>query len=107
MSMRVVVKFHQNARKDYDEWQTRLSQPPTGNAGIARMNAEEMVRQFEKSNGIPSGAKLRAERDPQVWEWRFSSDTWIQFICRKRRQGLWGGASLEVIVTAITNQPLG
>lgn len=105
--MRVVVKFHDTARASYLEWQARLSQPPTGNPGIARVHAEELIHQLQVHGGVPPGAEFRPELDPPAWVWRYSSDTWVRFVLRERRLRLWGGTILEVRVTGVMNQPPG
>ena len=105
--MRVVVKFHKTARDAYQAWQARLSEPPTGNAGVALIHAEEMIRRLEETDGVPSGAKFHPEFNPPCWVWRFSTDTWIRFVHKSRRTGGWGwgGITLEVVVTDVLNQP--
>jgi hypothetical protein len=103
--MRVVVKFHHSARADYLAWQTRLRDSRSGNAEVARIHAEELIRELEQHNGMPPGAKFRADVDPPSWIWRFSADTWVRYVLRDRRSGLWGSSVREIIVTAVANQP--
>jgi len=99
--MRVVVKFHESARADYEAWQAHLSQPPTGNPGIASLHAEELTRELQRTGGAPAGALFRVDLDPPSWVWRFTAETWVRFVRRERRLGLWGGVVVEVIVTAV------
>ena len=61
-SMRVVVKVHRTAETDYRAWQARLSEPPTGNAGIALIHAEEMIRQLEQTDGVPLRTQVEKNR---------------------------------------------
>lgn len=103
--MRVIVKIHELARRDFEEWQSRLRQPPTGHSEIASIQAEEMIRQLIEFNGIPPAAKQIAGVDPPCWIWRFSTDLWVQFVHREKRTGWWGGTIREVIVTAMANRP--
>ena len=99
--MRVVVKFHESAHADYEAWKARLSKEPSGNPGIARLHAEELIAQFETHGGRPPGAVLRHELDPPSWIWRFASDTTIRFVRREQRKGIWGGLFVEVLIIGV------
>ena len=66
--------------------------------------AEELIRELERTGGAPAGAVFRAELDPPSWAWRFTAETWVRFVRRERRLGLWGGVVVEVIVTAVVIQ---
>lgn len=103
--MHVVVKFHDSARADYEAWVARLSQPPTGNPGLAAIHVDEMIRQFREHDGRPPDAEFCPDLDPPSWQWRYSADTWVRFLTRVTRAGVWGGPSVEVIVTRVTNRP--
>jgi hypothetical protein len=103
--MRVIVRFHESARVGYESWQARLSREPIGSHALARLHAEELIRQFEIHDGVPEGARFRSDLDPPAWIWRFSSDTWVQFIRRTRKVGLWGQVAVEILVTGLRNHP--
>jgi hypothetical protein len=105
--VRVVVKFHESARADYDAWQARLAASPTGNPAVARVHAEELVRHLVQTNGLPPGATFHPELDPPCWVWRYSADTWVRFVHKGRRTGAWGGVVLEVVVTGVSSLPPG
>lgn len=105
--MRVVIRFHESVRAAYEEWQARLSRPPTGNPGVARLHAEELIRQLRDSDGLPEGAHFHPELDPPSWVWRFATDTWVRFTHQQRRVGLWGGRVAEVLVIGVAPHPPG
>jgi hypothetical protein len=102
-SMRVVIKFHESAKADYDAWIRRLSQPPTGNTGMALVHADELIRELQRTEGIPSQAIYHPELDPPSWVWRYTSTTWIRFV-RKQRRTILGGATLEIVVIGLLEQ---
>lgn len=103
--MRVIVKFHESARDDYDAWVARLRSAPTGNAEVARIHAEELVKQLRATDGMPAGAVFRDDLDPASWVWRFSADTWVRYVLKDIRVGMFGGLTVEVVVTAVATRP--
>lgn len=103
--MRVIVKFHESARDDYNAWVERLRTAATGNVEVARIHAEELIGQLKVSGGAPAGAVFRAELAPPSWVWRFSADTWVRYIVRDIRVGMFGALTVEVIVLAVATRP--
>jgi hypothetical protein len=103
--MRVIVKFHETARTDYEEWQARLSESPTGSEELARVHVEELIRRFEETGGLPAEATFHPDLDPPSWVWRFSSDTWVRFTRRVTRSGMFGRPTAEVIVIGVSVHP--
>jgi hypothetical protein len=100
--MRVIVKFHETARADYEDWQARLSESPTGNEGMARLHVEELIRRLQETGGLPTEATFHPELDPPSWIWRFSSDTWVRFTRKETRTGLWGRPTAEVLIIGVS-----
>ena len=103
--MRVVVKVHRTAETDYRAWQARLRQPPTGNAGIARLHAEELFRRLIDSQGEPPNSEKDESQNPPIYVWRYANDTWIRFIHRDET-GRFGSRVRKVVILGIaTSRP--
>ena len=102
--MRVVVKVHRTAETDYRAWQARLSLPPTGNAGVARLHAGEMVRQLIETHGVPPNSEKDESKNPAIYVWRYSNDTWVRFTHRDE-VGRFGSRFRKVVILGIAALP--
>jgi len=102
----VIVRFHESARDDYDGWVERLRSAPTGNAEVARIHAEQLIEQLKATGGAPAGAVYRNELTPPSWVWRFSADTWVRYVVREMRVGMFGGLTAEVVILAVATRPI-
>lgn len=103
--MKVIVKFHHVARESLATWQKNLSREPGGNPALATFICDELVRELERHDGVPPGAYLDRDLAPPRWVWRFSADTWIQYLHHPVGHGFWRQATREVIILEISPRP--
>jgi hypothetical protein len=100
--VRVVVRFHPDARPGIAAWLARLVQAPTGGVDVAGLHVRELVRQFEASDGVPQDAVITGmSGGRREYLWRYASDTWVRFEVEDVRRSVWTGWERQVLVTAI------
>lgn len=103
--MRVVVKFHRTVEPALEEWWRAICQAHHGNADLARLARDELVRQLQDAKGLPHGAEFLRTHVPPCWGWRFTANTWVLYQYRDRHLGFWHGIERTVVVIGVRNQP--
>ena len=97
--MTVVVKFHGQASPSLVAWQQRLLARPPHDPRMAYIPIEEMIRWFEKYDGVPPGSAFQSE-PTRRYVARYSADTWVHFKYKDT-----GRRTREVIVLGVTDSP--
>lgn len=102
--MKTVVKVHDSVAADYLAWVERNRRPPTGSDDMARLLEQELFAELKRTDGFPSSARYVESDDGSFWLWRYTADTWVQFVIHD--QAAWfGGRVRKVVITGISDSP--
>jgi hypothetical protein len=80
--MRVAVKFHRRAEPSLREWRDRILATPPGDPRMPQVLVDELVGQFERTQGLPPGCQWRRDLDPPGYVWRYAGDAWVHYLLR-------------------------
>jgi hypothetical protein len=98
------VRFHVDTERDFAKWIHGNDVRRGSHPAITEALIDELISELKASEGNPIGAFFVPQLQPPRWVWRFSSDTWISYILRTKRTGLFGSVTLEVIVLSIASE---
>ncbi len=98
--MTVVVKFHGSASPSLAAWRRRLLAMPPHDPAMAHVLIDEMVRWFQKYDGVPPDTVVANQPTPRHVA-KFSADTWVHFQIKKTGTG----RVRSVIVLGVTDSP--
>lgn len=102
--MKTIVKIHEAIAADYIAWQERNRRPPTGSDDMARLLEQELIAELGRTDGFPPSAKFIEGGGQSYWLWRYTADTWVQFVIHD--QAGWFGSRLrKVVIIGIADSP--
>lgn len=103
--MRVVVKRHRQSAIGFVTWQARVAAQPPHDPAVWRVLWDEAVRQFETHDGLPPAANWHAQSSPPRYVWRYTSDTWIHFVVKQKKDAWFTPTYREVVVIEVSVTP--
>lgn len=95
--MQTVVRFHRRAEPSVRAWQARVLATPPADPRMPRLMLDELIAQFERTDGVPPGATWRADLAPPGFVWRYAGDAWVHYLLRTPDR-----RTREVLVLAVT-----
>jgi hypothetical protein len=103
--MRVEVMFEPEARNDLLTLLAART-ADTGDAiGFGLIYLRDIVEQFERHRGLPSGARRVRMPDGHDWWWRYVNGVWVIYRLSDRKTWLFGGVVRTVRVIGFEPGP--